>query len=55
MVGLYTMNSKRIFVKLGTKLANGSIMYFNSEIIVDVVINKDAIIRTTSKFKNINI
>ena len=30
-------------------------MYFNSEIIVDVVINKDAIIRTTSKFKNINI
>ena len=55
LVGLYTMNSKRIFVKLGTKLANGSIMYFNSEIIVDVVINKDAIIRTTSKFKNINI
>ena len=51
--GLYSINSKMINFNFGTRLDNGTIVYFKPKLRADMIISKEALISITSKFKDI--
>lgn len=51
--GLFSLNSKQVNFKFGTKLKDGTIVYFKPELRADMIISKETIIAITSKFKDI--
>lgn len=52
-LGYRSLNSRYANVRLGTIRENGSLQYFKQVIRVDMVINKDTLFNTVTKFKHI--